>query len=87
MMDGWGVQFQYILVETDIVILHLAPVSPSKGHLRRPTVHLEHLPRKRRHHALERLVRRGEIRRSGAVVLVRGRDDGVVGPDLEHVLR
>lgn len=58
---------------------------PPKRHRRRAPVHLEHLPRKRRHHALERLVARVEAAAERAVELV-GLDDGVVRPDLQHVL-
>lgn len=74
-----------LLIEPHIIILHLAPVPPSKCHLRRPTIHLEHLPRKMRHHPLERLVARRKVLRCRAVVLVR-RDDGIVSTDFEHVL-
>ena len=58
---------------------------PAERDLGRPRVHLEHLPRERGHHALERLVRRVEARAHRAVVLV-GLEDGVVRADAEHVL-
>ncbi len=75
-----------ILVEAHIVLLHFSPMPPSKGHLRRSTIHLQHLPRKSRHHAFEGLVTRHEVRSPGTVIFIRLCDDSVVSPDLQHVL-
>lgn len=49
------------LVESDVVALHLSPMPPSEGDLGRAAVDLEHLPRKRRHHSLESLMRLSEV--------------------------
>lgn len=73
------------LIETDIILLHSAPVSPPEAHLRGPRKDLEHLPRKGRHHPLEGLVAGVEGRVERAVVLV-GLNDRVVSADVEHVL-
>ena len=74
-----------VLVKTDIIILKMPPMAPPKRHSWRPTIHLQHLPRKRRHHALKRLVALAEIILLRVVVLV-GRDECVVGAHAEHVL-
>lgn len=58
---------------------------PPERDLGRATVHLEHLPREARHHALKALVARIEARAGRAVEFV-GLDDGVVGAHLQHVL-
>ena len=58
---------------------------PLECHHRWPTIHLEHLPRKSRHHPFERLVTARKIRLFRIVELV-GCDDGVVRPDFQHVL-
>ena len=60
-------------------------MSPLESHDWRPAIHLEHLPRKGGHHALESLVAGCEVRVLRAVEVI-GRDDGVVCPDFQHVL-
>lgn len=60
-------------------------MSPSETDLGRSRKHLENLPRKSGHHALEGLVAGVEGRVEGAVELI-GFDDGIVGAHVEHVL-
>lgn len=57
---------------------------PLEHHNRRPTIYLQHLPCKRRHHALKRLVARLEIIIGGIVVRAR-REEGIVRADFQHV--
>ena len=76
---------EHSLIEPHIIILHDAPMSPPKTDRRWSTIHLQHLPSKRRHHSLKRLMAARKIAILGAVVLV-GRDDGIVRSELEHVL-
>jgi len=76
---------RYILILPHIVLIHRPPVAPTKRHLWRAAKHLEHLPRKRGHHALERLMALVKVAVERAVVLV-GLNDGVVRADLKHVL-
>ena len=59
-------------------------MSPLKAHHRRPTIHLQHLPRKRRHHPLERLVTRREVGLLIIVVLALGQN-GIVCSHFQHV--
>lgn len=59
---------------------------PLERHDGRLGVHLEHLPRERRHHALERLVARAEVH-GARVVVFTGRQDGAVRADAQHVRR
>jgi hypothetical protein len=73
------------LVESDVVILHGAPVPPLECNCGWTTVYLENFPRKSGHHALESLVAGGEVRVLGTVELIRS-DDGIVSTDLEHML-
>lgn len=72
------------LIEPNVIILHLAPVTPFEGNRWRTAINLEDLPRKCRHHPLECLMRGCKVGMSRAVELVRG-DNGVVGTDLEHI--
>lgn len=74
-----------ILVKPNIIILKMAPMAPFKRHSRRPAIHLQHLPRKRGHHALKRLVALVEIILLRVIVLV-CRDEGIVSAHAEHVL-
>ena len=58
---GLGRDFLALIIEANIVVLHLAPVAPPERDGRRTTIDFQHLPRKRGHHALERLVRRRKV--------------------------
>ena len=60
-------------------------MAPLEGHRRRPTVHLQHLPRKRGHHALKRLMAGAKIQVLRIIVLVRG-DERIVRADAQHVV-
>lgn len=53
--------FFSLVVDPHVVVHHGAPVAPAKGHDGRARVDFQHLPCKRGHHALERLVRRGKV--------------------------
>lgn len=58
---------------------------PLSHHHRRPTIYLQHLPRKRRHHALKRLVARFEII-IGRIVVRTRREERIIRADFQHVL-
>jgi len=60
-------------------------MAPPERDLWWSTVDFNDLPCECGHHALECLVAGGKVRVFWAVVFIRG-DDGVVGPDLKHLL-
>lgn len=77
--------FLALIVKSNILILHHAPVAPLESYNGRSTVHFQNLPCEGRHHPLERLVAGRKVGILRAVELV-GRNDGIVGTNFEHVL-
>lgn len=74
------------LIEPNVIILHLPPVTPSEGHRGWTAVNLYNLPSKSWHHTLECLMGRCEIGIGRAVKFIRS-NDGVISAHLEHILR
>ena len=75
----------HLLIESNVIILHNTPVSPSESYLWWSTIDFQHLPCKCRHHSLESLVAAGKVGVLRAVVLIRG-DNSVICADLKHML-
>ncbi len=50
-----------ILIEPNVIVLHLAPMPPLERYRRGAAVHFEHFPRERWHHAFESLVAGGKV--------------------------
>ena len=75
----------YVPIKGNVIIFHPTPVPPPKRNPRRPRIHLDHLPRKRRHHPLKRAMAKTNVVPHRTVVLPR-RQDRIVRPLLEHVV-
>lgn len=75
----------HVLVESNVVVLKVSPVAPLERNGRGAAVHLEDFPGKRGHHALKGLVALAKVVVLRVVVLV-GRDKGVVSAHAQHVL-
>lgn len=60
-------------------------MTPTESQVWRLAVYCYYLPSEDRHHALERLVAYREVRMLRAIVLA-GCQDGVVGPELQHMV-